>query len=167
MVKVALISDFRNIHAQKWARILNTKVDKLFVISVAASKLNGLNVYNLNMINYNGYRIVTLIKKLRYIVLCWIILNREKPDIVHVHYLRTDISIFGYLFHKNIIISVWGNDIIDDNNTSSLKKIYRRIALKRAKIITATTNYLANYTYKFHQNKTIHVVPFGVGHLDH
>ncbi len=161
-MKIALISDIRTVHAQRWATSIAKKEDELIVISIAPGVIDGCMVYNLRMLNEKGIRFFTFIKKLRYIFLSWIILLKARPDIVHVHFLRPDISTLSYLFFKNTIISVWGNDIIDDKKPSMLKHIYRKIALKRAKKITATTEYLAKQTQKYCKGKEIKIIPFGV-----
>lgn len=161
-MKIALITDSRNVHAHRWAKSLSEKVDELFVISVANSAIEGCEVFKLNMINFGKNRLKTMINKYRYIVKSWFILLKRKPDIIHVHFLRPDITIFSFLFFRNILISVWGTDITGGSGRFGLKNLYRRIALSKAKSVTATTGFLADQTRKYCRKKNIHIIPFGI-----
>ena len=162
-IRVSLITDARTVHAQRWGSSLSSKIDELFVISVAAGEIEGCYVYNLNMINEKRVKILTLLKKIRYIFYCWIILLKKHPDIIHVHFLRPDITILGYIFYKNIFISVWGRDITDNQRgIIFFRKLFRKLALRRAKVVMATSVYLANETKKYCKNSNIYVVPFGI-----
>lgn len=88
------------------------------------------------------------------------------PDIVHVHYIyrhRFNIVFAGI---KNLIVSTWGKDVIDDEDTLEGRRYdyWRSYILNRAKVITATSEFLADATMRFLADKSrgIKVIPFGV-----
>jgi glycosyltransferase involved in cell wall biosynthesis len=65
----------------------------------------------------------------------------------------------------NVIISTWGSDIIGNTGSYSKKrgKFAKKLLLKQAKEITATSYYLASETKRLASlKKKVHVIPFGV-----
>jgi glycosyltransferase involved in cell wall biosynthesis len=64
-----------------------------------------------------------------------------------------------------LIISTWGSDVIGNTGSNSNKrgKFAKKLLLRQAKEITATSCFLASETARFASLKrTIHVIPFGV-----
>lgn len=162
-MKVAFIADARNVHTQRWASSLAKFIDELFVISVAPGEIEGCKVYDLGVLKNKSNKFMSLLRKIRYILCSLKILFSNKPDIIHVHYLFSDITVLSYAFFSNVIISVWGNDIIDDTEKPNSRVLFfRKLALKNATMVTATTHYLAKQTQKYCSDKNIMVIPFGV-----
>jgi glycosyltransferase involved in cell wall biosynthesis len=86
-----------------------------------------------------------------------------EPDIVHVHYIYNDIiNVLWYWGMKNLFVSPWGSDIVNDHSAEiDGSSFYRRFLFRQAKAITATSHFLANVTRRY-TDKEVHVVPFGV-----
>ena len=66
---------------------------------------------------------------------------------------------------ENLVISTWGTDVIGDQKKGSvnLGLIAKKMLLKQAEEITATSHYLASLTAKMApKNKNIHIIPFGI-----
>ena len=166
-MKVVFIANAAAVHTQRWANAIRPHVDDLLVLSERPGKIDGCRVVNLQLVNSRGNKFRTLFYKIRYLFRAWWLLVQEKPDIIHVHYLRADSSILAYLFFPRVIISVWGSDVTRDSGFISLVRFYRRMALSRAAVVTATTQFLAQRTRPYlSTDKPIHVIPFGVS-LDH
>jgi glycosyltransferase involved in cell wall biosynthesis len=85
------------------------------------------------------------------------------PDIVHIHYIPNDIiNLLWYWGMKNLFVSPWGSDIINDYSAEvDGSSFYRRFLFRQARVITATSHFLADVT-RHYTDKEVHVVPFGV-----
>lgn len=75
-------------------------------------------------------------------------------------------NLFYYRGLKNLIISVWGSDIIYDNpkKQESLRQIfYKRALLSQARVLTATNNFLRHKILEYFPNaREVEIIPFGV-----
>lgn len=160
-MRVLLITNLQAVHARRWAKSLTEKVDKLIVISCGAGKIRNSITFNFIINSAGRNKIKAVYQKVRFIIRTWIVIISIKPDIIHVHYLYPDITIFSYLFFKKLIISVWGSDITDNQNNYKQKILFRQLALNKAKFITATSNYLSKETQKY-CSKSIIKIPFGI-----
>ena len=86
-----------------------------------------------------------------------------EPDIVHIHYIPNDIiNVLWYWGMKNLFVSPWGSDIINDYSAEiDGSSFYRRFLFRQARVLTATSHFLADVT-RHYTDKEVHVVPFGV-----
>jgi glycosyltransferase involved in cell wall biosynthesis len=63
---------------------------------------------------------------------------------------------------KNLFVSPWGSDIVNDHSAETEgSSFYRRFLFRQARVITATSPFLADMT-RHYTDKEVHVVPFGV-----
>jgi len=62
---------------------------------------------------------------------------------------------------KNLFVSPWGSDVIDDYSAETKRTFYNRFVFRQAQVITATSPFLADVT-RHYTDKKIHIVPFGV-----
>lgn len=92
------------------------------------------------------------------------VVNEFGPDIVHSHY-ATGYGLWGSAQHAApLVVSVWGTDVADAlKRRSSVGMIVRR-SLRRARFVTATSQYLKDQTIILEPEVAgrIEVVPFGV-----
>ena len=86
-----------------------------------------------------------------------------KPDLVHIHYIYNNIkNLLWYWGTKNLFVSTWGSDIINDYSAEiEGASFYRRFLFRQARVVTATSHFLADVT-RHYTDKEVHVVPFGV-----
>jgi glycosyltransferase involved in cell wall biosynthesis len=84
-----------------------------------------------------------------------------KPDIVHAHF-ASSYGLLGAIsnFHP-LIVSVWGSDVFDFPEISSMHRALLRFNLSRADRILSTSVIMARQTKRFTQ-KQVEVTPFGV-----
>lgn len=91
---------------------------------------------------------------------------RFNPDVIHLHYLsRWDDSLaLLALPPEKEVISVWGDDIEEQvGKQSFLTKSLRRKILRRVKLVTSTSGYLAEKTNRYSGGGVFpYIVPFGV-----
>ena len=90
------------------------------------------------------------------------IFRRSKADLLHVHYAGgygTTVLLSGI---KDYLISVWGGDVYDVPDRSSLHRLLVVLALKRAGRITSTSHVMAEQVKRLGVRRGIDVVPFGV-----
>lgn len=84
-----------------------------------------------------------------------------QPDIVHAHYIYN----YGFLgaisMVKNLIISVWGTDILIHPYENTLKRLLIKFSLKRALFICSTSNYLRDAVFSLSKRTSL-VIPFGI-----
>ncbi|MBI4633963.1 MAG: glycosyltransferase family 4 protein [Deltaproteobacteria bacterium] len=99
------------------------------------------------------------------------ILKTLKPHVVHIHSLDYIHPLMVGLVHgvtnrfDNLIVSTWGTDVIGnaDNPGTSKGTWAKKILLRQAREITATSRFLADATAQLAPaGKTVHVIPFGI-----
>ena len=95
------------------------------------------------------------------------LVRRMKPHIVHWHYVSSSPLSLAFWGMRNLIISVWGNDIIWDyeNREPFSRRLMKRFALKQALWITPSSLYLGQMTKKYLALKDygkLLVIPCGI-----
>lgn len=109
---------------------------------------------------YKGFKIFPL--KYKFINL----IKNENYDIFHIHSIPVSNGNIFFKLLKNLVISVWGTDIIWDvpnKKESFRRKLAKRVILESADIITSTSYFMLNWVKKYiKKEKEIYVIPFGV-----
>lgn len=109
----------------------------------------------LKMYWLNPKRLKTIFKKIR-------------PDIVHAWFLCDSGCMAALSGYRPLVVSSWGSDVtlLSDSRTSRplwMLEWANRLSLRKADVITATSEYLAKETAKYAPaGKVVHVVPFGI-----
>ncbi len=160
-MKICIIGNANSVHIQRWVHGLAVQSIEVILIS---TKSHGC-IPNLRLLTPRSPRVKFFL--LRYI---FALLDAKKlksmlrqinPDIIHMHYLRAELwYVLALRKQKNLFVSVWGSDILDDIN-NRVANLGRKKILRQAKHITATSNFLAEKTRQF-TSKKISIVPFGV-----
>lgn len=164
--KICLFGDATNIHFQRWVEGLVKFKCNITVISYHSAKINGVSLYDISYTRSKKDRRTTWYIKIPKGIKMFFLLRKAifkiKPDIVHVHYLINNPLIFAFWGIKNLVVSPWGKDLIDDTgNESILKMCYKKIFLRWATEITATTKFLAEHVRHYIDRQPV-VIPFGV-----
>lgn len=94
-------------------------------------------------------------------------IRQIQPHIIHIHYISSGPRSLTFHRMRNLVISVWGNDVIWDY--AQKEPIYRvlmkKYILRLATKITATSAFLKDETRKYisaSDHKKLFVIPFGV-----
>lgn len=94
------------------------------------------------------------------------LLSEVNPHLVHIHYVTPDArNYFYYRGVENLVVSVYGADVVFEPDDPPTKTTVRRIRslLRQASAVTATTEFLARETRPWMPpGKRIQVIPFGV-----
>lgn len=157
-MKICFVAEAKNVHTRKWVQYFLEKGNEILVLSdekfpiPGAQVLPGLSVTSRN-------RLIRKFEVLRNTWTFWPIVRAFDPDILHVHYISP--KLFWYWGVKNLFVSPWGSDVIDDYTAEIKPSFYRRFVFKQAKMVTATSPFLADVT-RHYTDKEIHIVPFGV-----
>jgi glycosyltransferase involved in cell wall biosynthesis len=170
--KVCIISNARSAHVQRWAGILSLKGYDTYIISSeqGAANIKGTAVFECISRNYRFYLAKSFHELFRAIRIRRIIAD-IKPDIVHIHsfdYIHPFmIALVNYVSNgfPNLVVSTWGTDVLGNPYTSVSWRgsLAKRILLKQAREITATTQFLAEATSRLAPvGRKIHVIPFGI-----
>lgn len=171
-MRITIISDINSPHIIRWAKILR---DRKHQISVISSAPNNYKIKNVDVYTCESRRFKNNLKKychefVRTLKIRNFIKNID-PDIVHIHsfdYIHPlMISLVNRILNgfQNLIISTWGTDVVGLSGTGRSRRgdLSKKILLKQANAITATSKYLAEETRKIAPAGTkIHVIPFGI-----
>ena len=165
MKKIIFIWDWNSIHFKKWISFF---VNNFNIILISDIKLtddskkywDNLNVkyYDFN-VTWNVFFDNLILFPLKFILYNYTIL-KEKPNIVHIHFVSLNVllSIF-ILFNKKIkkIASFWWSDY---NIKSFIRDIIRKIVARYYNIITSDTEYILGWLekqYKVSKNKLFYI----------
>ena len=161
-MKILFIADSTSIHTQRWLRYFLNAGNDIYIITLGKKRkrIEGAkHIANFDQFYYNSFSFISVLKETRKIV------RSIKPEILHGHFVHQ----YGWLaslcnFHP-LILTAWGTDILSLPHTSRSRigKKLTQYALKKADLITGTSEYLKNEMRKLgaDENK-IHVVHWGV-----
>ena len=157
-MRICFVAEAGSAHTRKWVQYFLEKGNEILVLSgekvpiPGAQVLPGLRVTSRNWL-------IRKFEVLRNTWTFWPIVRAFAPDILHVHYISP--KLFWYWEVKNLFVSPWGSDVIDDYSSETKPLLYRRFVFRQAKVVTATSPFLADVT-RHYTDKEIQIVPFGV-----
>ena len=160
-MKICLITEAKTVHAKRWAKGLSKAGCDVHLISVYQANLRGVKLYHVPIYSSNPVRQV--INNVRLNRLIKII----DPEVIHLFGLFSVFSLGSMgVIHgkKNLVISVWGSDVVSAGNKDSLKiNLIKKFILNCGDRLIATSDYLAAETKKYlNPNKDVDVLPWGV-----
>lgn len=169
--KILILSDARSIHTKRWVTALINRGFDILLYSINPPsddyfEREGVKAFYFNLFKYKEKRGIgraygmlsshfAAVRDLRRV------LKREKPDILHAHYLTSYSLIAALCGFKPLILSVWGSDIYSFTKESFIKRICVKFMLRRADRILSTSNVMARECAKY-TGKKIDITPFGV-----
>ena len=157
-MRICFVANARSVHTRKWVQYFLEKGNEILVLSQEKVPIPGAQVLPALRVTSRNW----LIRKFEVLRNTWTfrsIIRAFEPYIVHVHYIST--QILWYWGVKNLFVSPWGSDIIDDYLAETKRTFYNRFVFRQAQVITATSHFLADVTRRY-TDKEVHVVPFGV-----
>lgn len=160
-MRICLIADATSIHTLRWAEYFVGQGDEVHIITYepSSSSIEGVKLYVVGSRFKNLYfafpfrhiKIMRIVKKIN-------------PDIVHAHFI-TKFGFHGALlgFHP-FVISAWGSDVLVIPKTSKLLWHFTNFSLKRADMIHAVSEYMAEEIESSFDLpiSNIKIVPFGI-----
>lgn len=171
-MKVCIISTIRNPHIIRWVGILLSRGYHVILISSETNRshIPGLEIIECLVRNYESY-LKNMLHYMNRTIRIRRILKCVKPDVVHIHSLDyihplmfglLDLVLGGF---AGLMVSTWGTDIVGSHDSTPTRRGVwaKKLLLRRAKQITATSRFLADATANFApKGKEIHVIPFGI-----
>ena len=159
-MKVVFISAANSIHTIRWVNTLSNRGIEVVLISLkdhgnVESNINkNIKIIYLPIKGTKGYYLNSFfINK---------IIKKEKPDLSNVHYASGYGTLGRCIKFENKLLNVWGSDVYDFPNQSSLKKKILIKNLLSYKGIASTSHCMAKEIEKYLKNKEIYITPFGV-----
>ncbi len=160
-MKVVFISGANSIHTVKWVNALSNRGIEVVLISLkdhenVESNINkNIKIIYLPIKGTKGYYLNSFFINR--------IIKREKPDLINVHYASGYGTLGRFIKFENKLLNVWGSDVYDFPNQSSLKKKILIKNLLAYKEIASTSHCMARETEQYLNNKReIYITPFGV-----
>ena len=159
-MKVVFISGANSIHTVRWVNALSERGIEVVLISLKDHENTEGNINKNIKIIYlpikgtkgyylNSFFVNSIIKK-------------EKPDLINVHYASGYGTLGRTIKFENKLLNIWGSDVYDFPNQSSLKKKILIKNLLAYKGIASTSHCMTRETKKYLKNKEIYITPFGV-----
>lgn len=161
-MKIVLLAPANNVHTHKWLDYYQKKGYQVINVSfethrdeVDRSHWTNVKRHYLPLKFNHKLAYFLTVKQLKKL------LNEEKPDFLHSHYVSS-YGVIGAMtgFHP-YVISVWGSDIYDFPKEGALKRKMVEYALKHGDAICSTSEVMKVETAQY-TNKYIYVTPFGV-----
>jgi glycosyltransferase involved in cell wall biosynthesis len=160
-VRICFVANARSVHTQKWVQYFVEKGNEVLVLSKENVPIPGAQVFPVLRVTSRNW----LIRKFEVLGNTWAfwsIVRAFAPHIVHVHFVADSLTnLLWYWGMKNLFVSAWGSDVIQDYSTEIKTSFYLRFMFRQAQVITATSHSLADVT-RHYTDKEVHVVPFGV-----
>lgn len=156
-MRICYVADAGSPHVEKWAGHF-AQAHEVDVISFRPGVIPGARVHVLGRFGSLG--------KARYVieaVRARRLIRDLRPDVVHALHLTSYGFVAALAGYHPLVSSVWGYDILQAPERSLPHRWVTRFALRRADVITATGEALAEATRPFApMGRAIHVVPYGI-----
>lgn len=162
-MKVLFLSTIENIHTIRW---VNALVNKGLDVTLVGMK-NNKNEKNKSLIDSKVKIVYLPIKgKLGYYLNHFFInkiVEKERPDIINVHYASGYGTLGRFIKFENKILNVWGSDVYDFPRQNKIKKQILIKNLNSYKAIASTSHCMAKEIERYLVKKQeIYITPFGV-----
>lgn len=138
-LKILFIGSPDSIHFRRWIAYFQKKGHEIFVVPIhpPKQKMSGVSYCSVEPQEIDGpVNFIKLALKMRGIV------KKEKPDIVHAHYIWIAGWLGGLAGFHPLVLTAWGSDILIKPKQSILGKILTAFILKKADLITSESDEL-------------------------
>lgn len=160
-MKILFLSAANCIHTVRWVNAISAKGHEVVLVSQSDHKnLDGnisddVSIRYLSAKGMKGYYLNAIALKRFF--------QKEKPDVVNVHYASGYGTLARIARLPRYILSVWGSDVYDFPYESKIKECILRKNLSYAYVVASTSNCMADQTRKFlNKEREIKITPFGV-----
>lgn len=152
-----MLAQIGSVHTARWCAALLRHKHDITVISNSWKQQDIPGVRTIYLTGFSPRAYFFNIPRVKKVI------RNSNPDIVHAHY-ATGFGLWGSVQRvAPLVVSVWGTDIVDAGRKKLIGLVTRR-ALKKSRVITATSQYLADKTAAFcpEIKEKLTIVPFGV-----
>lgn len=155
-MKLCLLADAASIHTRRWAEYFAGRGHEVHLLSMRAAPYARVRVHEIQPPWGRGGYFLAAVAARR-------VVHALKPDLVHAHY-ASSYGLWGaFADYHPLVVSVWGSDVHDFPHRGRLQRRLLERNLRRADVLCATSEALAQETAAFVPVGTpIHRTPFGV-----
>jgi len=161
-MKILYIADSTSVHTKRWVSFFRDVGYDISIITLGKKReiIPGIrHLANFDQFYYGSPLFLQVLFRARRII------QKEKPDIVHGHFVHQ----YGWLaaligFHP-LAITAWGTDILNLPDASRLKlgKYLTQYTLKKADLLTGTSEHLKREMVRLGAREDrVHVIFWGV-----
>ena len=162
-MRILMLAQSRSAHSERWAKAMVSRGHAVTMLSHYADPITGVQVVPFKVPAWSLRYPQGWFG--RYHAFLLSVVRGRQADIVHIHYVECD-----YRFTKKdflgrpLVISVWGSDVIIDDEEDADTHARKVALLSEADQLTATTNFLAQKCREYARRPLGHieVIPFGV-----
>lgn len=155
-MRILLVANGASIHTERWLRGLVARGHDVALATDVASEL-AMRQFPLRPLARGRLNLWTLVRQLRSAI------QSFRPEVVHAHYVSHYGLLAALARAQPLVASVWGADVEVFPRRSALNRRLLRLALGRARVVTATSHHLARATDPYlPPGRHALVVPFGV-----
>lgn len=167
-LRICYVSNRSSPHVRKFLKHFRKDHDvSVILFSDCSFRMDGIKEHIVDFDAHKKNLVVRYVFYLYGILKFRRLIQRMKPHIVHWHYVSSSPLSLAFWGIRNLVISVWGNDVIWDyeNREPFGRRLMKRFALKQALRITPSSLYLGQMTKKYLAPKDygkLFVIPCGV-----
>lgn len=160
-MKICFLAPANSAHTKKWCRYFVSQGHAVDVISFIDAQIPDVTVH---FIDTGASAGGSDKDKLKYLLKAGAVRKLVKkiaPDVVNVHYATSYGTVAALARLKNYALSVWGSDIYEFPQKSSLHRALLKFSLKKASHLFSTSKAMAEEASKY-TKKPFEITPFGV-----
>jgi glycosyltransferase involved in cell wall biosynthesis len=161
-MRILYIADSTSIHTKRWVKYFLEAGNEISLITIGkkTETIPGVrHLANFESFYYKNPSFVSVFMKARRLI------RAERPDFLHAHFVHQ----YGWLgalsgFHP-FVLTAWGTDILSlpYESRSGIGKLLTRYSLKKADLLTGTSEYLKKEMMRLGAREDkVHVIHWGV-----
>lgn len=160
-MRVCFISEAQSPHTQRWTSSLGKAGCEIHLISSSKIDIPGVVVHHQAIYSPNPLQQLANNMRIKRLI------GKMDPQVIHLFGLFSVASLgtIGLIRNlKNLVISVWGSDVVVGGTRETFKqKFIKKYLLNRGDRIVAISEYLAREVQRYlNRLKDIEIVPWGV-----
>jgi glycosyltransferase involved in cell wall biosynthesis len=141
VLRLAFLADGESVHTKRWLTYFVGKDYDVHLITSASMPIKGVKIHELRFSLVRNASLRAYASFPLRVLKIWKTVKEINPGILHAHYI-TNYGVCGALtgFHP-LVLSPWGSDITTDPESSRVKNLLIRFALRRADLVHTASAY--------------------------
>ena len=160
-MKICFLAPASSAHIQKWCRYFVSREHEVHVVSFVEGSIDGVQVHLVRVGTEANAGDLDKLKYLLHAREVKRVIRSIDPDIVNVHYATSYGTVAALAGLGAYVLSVWGSDIYEFPQKSSLHRKMLQFSLKKAAVLFSTSKAMAEEAGKY-TSKPFVITPFGV-----
>jgi glycosyltransferase involved in cell wall biosynthesis len=164
-LRLAFLADPRSVHTRRWLGFFASRGHSVTLLVGGDEEINPELDPGIEIRRYRqfGRRRIPFFSSLQGAGALRRLVREIRPEILHAHYLTR----FGWQavrsgFHPYVVTG-WGSDLLLDPHRSLRARLWARVALRGATLVTTPSNQLAEVAVTLGASRArVHRIPFGV-----